>query len=342
MFLKNAWYVAELSSRVTQGLVSVRILGEPVLLYRTSAGEIVALEDACPHRKLPLSMGRRLGDQIECGYHGMTFDRSGRCIRVPGGQPIPDTARVRSYATVERFGFVWIWTGDRAQADISRVFELAHWDDPEWGRTAPDSMLVQCNYLYITDNLLDPTHVAWVHRSSFGDEACAHTPLETVPLQNGMLVSRWMLDTPVAPFYRRFVKFSGNTDRQQHYEVQFPAHARIRAVFTPAGSGGPQNVLHPDTFLMDSYNFMTPVDERTTRYFWLQTRNFAPGDEVVSEQFAESVRSAFLEDKVILEAVQAGMDGARTPHLDLVIDNGPTRFRRRLKQLIQAEAGGSN
>jgi len=340
MFLKNAWYVAELSSRVQEGLVSVRMLGERVVLYRTSAGDVVALEDACPHRKLPLSMGRRLGDNIECGYHGMTFDRTGTCLRVPGTQPIPVTARVRTFAAVEKFGFVWLWMGESAQADASTVFELEHWDDPEWGRTEPDSMTVQCNYLYITDNLLDPTHVAWVHRSSFGDAASAHTPVETTPLANGMLVSRWMLDTEVAPFYQRFVKFTGNADRQQHYEVRFPAHAKIRAVFTPTGTGGPQNKLHPDTFLMDSYNFMTPVDERTTRYFWLQTRNFAPGDTAVSGEFAHAVRGAFLEDKTVLEAVQIGMDTARTPNIDLVIDNGPGRFRRRLKQMITAEAGG--
>ena len=73
-FLKNTWYVAALSPEVGREPKAIRILGEAVVLYRTQAGAAVALEDACPHRKLPLSMGRIKGDAIECGYHGLTFD----------------------------------------------------------------------------------------------------------------------------------------------------------------------------------------------------------------------------------------------------------------------------
>jgi vanillate O-demethylase monooxygenase subunit len=338
MFLNNAWYVLDIAARVTGELKPARVLGEPIVVYRRANGQPVALEDACPHRKLPLSMGRRIGDDVECGYHGMTFEPGGRCIRVPGGQPIPDRAAVRSYPLVERYGFLWIWMGAPALADPDKVFQVRHYDHPAWGRTAPDSMLVDCNYLYVTDNLLDPTHVAWVHPTSFGDPACRQTPLETVVLDDGVVVSRWMLDSEVAPFYRPFVRFAGRTDRKQEYAVYFPSLALIRAVFTPAGSGGPEGRLHPDTFLMDSYNFMTPVDGEHTNYFWMQTRNFAPGDAAVSAIFEQSVRAAFLEDKVILEAVHRGMRDARRPHIDLVIDSGPTRFRRRLKQLIGAES----
>ena len=110
------------------------------------------------------------------------------------------------------------------------------------------------------------------------------------------------------------------------------------AIFVPAGTGGDDKPLHPDVFLMDSYNFMTPVDEKTTHYFWFQLRNFAPNDESVSATFAKSVRAAFLEDKSVLEAVQIGMDNKLTPNLDLKIDAGPLRFRRRLDQLVSQES----
>jgi len=337
LFLRNAWYVAEISSNVGAALKPVRILDEPIVLYRIQNGDPVALEDACVHRKFPLSMGKRIGDQIQCGYHGLTYDSRGLCTSVPGGGKIPDTARVRSYPVADRYGFLWIWMGLPAVADPSGIFAVEKWDDPQIGRTDPDSMTVACNYLYITDNLLDPSHVAWVHPSSFGGPSCEQTPLVTNALPEGMLVSRWMLNNEVAPFYAKFVRFHGRTDRQQHYEVRFPCHAIIRAVFAPAGTGAPEGRIHPDTFVMDSYNFMTPIDETATRYFWFQTRNFAPGDKAISEMFASSVRAAFNEDKVVLEAVQTGMATTRTPHIDLVIDMGPTRFRRRLKQKIEAE-----
>jgi vanillate O-demethylase monooxygenase subunit len=88
---------------------------------------------------------------------------------------------------------------------------------------------------------------------------------------------------------------------------------------------------------MDSYNFMTPIDENRTKYFWFQMRNFAPDDLDVSAQFAKSVRGAFEEDKTVLEAVHKGMANKVTPNLDLKIDVGPLRFRRRVAQLIAAE-----
>jgi vanillate O-demethylase monooxygenase subunit len=194
-----------------------------------------------------------------------------------------------------------------------------------------------CNYLHITDNLLDPSHVSWVHQSSFGNAACEDTPLHTTVAENGVTVSRWMRNVEPAPFYVPFLKFKGLCDRKQQYEVRFPSHAYIKAIFVPAGTGGDDKPLHPDGFIMDSYNFMTPVDENHTRYYWFQMRNFAPGDAEVSRQFTASVRGAFAEDKVILEAVHRGIETASVPPIGLKIDLGPTRFRRAMAQRIAQE-----
>ena len=84
MYLRNAWYVAAWDHEVGRSLTPTTILGEGVVLYRREDGVPVALEDACPHRKLPLSMGRLKGDEVECGYHGLTFDCSGACPRAGG------------------------------------------------------------------------------------------------------------------------------------------------------------------------------------------------------------------------------------------------------------------
>ena len=337
MFLRNAWYVAAWDREIQAGLHPVRLLGESLVLFRQSDGRVAALEDACPHRKLPLSMGRLKGDTVECGYHGMTFDGSGACLRVPGMQRVPPAARVRSYPVVSRYGLLWVWMGDPGRADPATIFEVRHWGDPAWGLNQGDAMDVRCHYLYLTDNLLDPTHVAWVHPGSFAGAACEDTPLQTTVADDGVTVWRWMRDVEPAPFYAPFLKFAGRCDRKQHYEMRYPGHAFIRAVFVPAGTGAEGAPLHPDAFVMDSYNFITPVDEGTTRYFWFQMRNFAPGDEAVSRAFATSVRAAFEEDRAVLEAVHRGMAASTTPHLDLRVDAGPLRFRRRLAELVAAE-----
>ena len=337
MFLRNAWYVAASETELAEQLHSVTLLGEAVVLYRKGDGTPVALEDACPHRKLPLSMGRRKGDDLECGYHGLTFDCSGSCVRAPGSQRIPQGARVRSYPLEVRYGFIWIWMGDPAQADPAQICHVPEWGDPAWGLNRGDSMLIPCNYLYMTDNLLDPAHVAWVHQSSFGNAACAEEPLQTTVTEQGVIVSRWMRDVEVAPFYAKFVQFSGHCDRKQHYEVHYPSQAIIKALFTPAGTGRDDGELHEQVFLMNSYNFMTPVDENNTRYYWFQVRNFDTENEDVSRQFDEDVRHAFAEDRVVLTAVHQGMANKRTPNIDLASDSGPLRFRRNLDKLIALE-----
>lgn len=337
MFVRNAWYVAARSAEVQQSLMPVKLLGEPVVLFRAPDGGVVALEDACPHRKLPLSMGRLLGDRIECGYHGLTFDCAGACVRAPALARIPRAARVHSYPVEERYGLVWIWMGEASLADPAQLFHVAEWGDPAWGLNEGDAMTVACNYLYVTDNLLDPSHVAWVHPGSFGNAACEAEPLKTVATDEGVTVSRWMRDVDVAPFYAKFVRFAGRCDRKQHYEVRFPSHAIIKAIFTPSGTGTDDGPPHEHVFLMNSYNFMTPVDESHTRYFWFQMRNFDQQNEAVSRQFNEDVRHAFDEDRVILEAVHVGMANRRTPNLDLGIDAGPLRFRRAVQRLIDAE-----
>lgn len=337
MFVRNAWYVAARSDEVGPGLHATRLLGEAVVLYRQHDGSVAALEDACPHRKLPLSMGRLKGEHVECGYHGLTFDGSGTCVRAPGNARIPPGARVQSYPAHERYGLVWLWMGPPEHANPAAIIEVPEWGDPAWGINQGDAMTVDCHYLYVTDNLLDPSHVAWVHPSSFGNAACEGEPLSTLENGKGVTVSRWMRNVEVAPFYARYVKFSGRCDRKQQYEVRFPSHAVIKAVFTPAGSGSESGPMHPDVFLMNSYNFLTPVDESTTRYYWFQARNFDRSDALVSEQFNEDVRHAFDEDRVILAAVHAGMANRRTPNINLALDAGPTRFRRGVQRLIDAE-----
>lgn len=337
MYLKNAWYVAALESEIGSGLVPVKILGEPVVIYRKQDGGLVGLEDACPHRKLPLSMGRLKGDEVECGYHGLMFDCSGTCTKVPGAEKIPHVARVRSYPLHSRYGFIWIWMGDVRLADPAKITHVDFWGEPGWGHNQPDAMLFDCNYLYITDNLLDPSHVSWVHQSSFGGAGTEDTPIETTVTEGAVTAWRWMINTAPAPFYAPLLKFQGNADRKQHYEMRYPSNMLARAIFTPAGHGGVGKPDHADVFYMDSYNFLTPIDDKQTRYFWFQMRNVRADDTALSQQMNAGIRAVFEEDRLVLNAVQKGMDNKLTPNLDLKIDAAPLRFRRRLAQMIEAE-----
>ena len=108
MFVKNAWYVAGWSSEFGDALQRVTIIEQHLVMFRTSANVVVALEDRCPHRLLPLSKGKRIGDDIQCGYHGMTFDCSGACVRIPGQDNVPSTAFVDAFPVVEKNNIVFV------------------------------------------------------------------------------------------------------------------------------------------------------------------------------------------------------------------------------------------
>lgn len=337
MYLRNAWYIAATAGEVSRAFRATRILGEDIVLYRTEAGAPVALTDACPHRKLPLSQGRLKGDAVECGYHGLMFDSTGQCLRVPGVEQAPQKIRVRSYPVVEKFGHVWIWMGEEALADTGALFPVEHYGEPDWALNGGEPIDIACNYLLVCDNLLDPSHVAWVHQGSFGFAAAEQAPVTIDVGADGVTVSRWMMGIEVAPLFQSLVPFEGPCDRLQHYEVRYPAHALIIALLAPVGTGGPGRPIADGAYVMNSYNFMTPVDEDHTRYYYFQISNVPPRDEQTAAAMAKGIRDAFLEDKIVLEACHAGIRKAAVAPINLPIDAGPLKFRRQLDKLIAAE-----
>lgn len=340
MYLRNCWYVAGWSRDYGRTLTPQTLLGENIVLFRRADGTPVALQDACPHRKLPLSQGALAGDTVVCGYHGLTFDGTGTCVDAPTQRgSIPPRARVRSYPVVDRYRLLWIWTGDPDKADPDAIFPIENFDNPAWGYTDGGTLQIDCNYLWVVDNLLDPSHVAWVHVTSFGGSGTDDQPLDLERTDRGVIVSRWIYDQPPSPYYKDLVRFAGNCDRKQHYEMCFPAIALNMSVYTPAGTGGPDAPPVDQTYLNISYNFMTPIDENRTQYIWFQHRNTDPDDKAISEKMNAGAVMAFHEDKEILEAVHKGMAAPDTPAIDLGLDAGAKLFRLHLQRRINAEAG---
>src|ERR1051325_8157391 len=222
-FVRNAWYPAAWSHELGRALVPRVMLGEKVVLYRTEGGAPVALENRCCHKYLPLSMGKLKGDAVECGYHGMTYAPSGACIRIPGQSTIPAQARVRAYPAVDHLGMVWIWAGEASQADTAKLFPLPAYGAPGWTTNRGPYTHFRANYQHMTDNLLDPMHVSFVHLSTLGSPSMADIPVET--LQNGdtVTVIRWTLDQQPVPIIRKLTGVDGNVDRWQYYNFYAPS-----------------------------------------------------------------------------------------------------------------------
>jgi phenylpropionate dioxygenase-like ring-hydroxylating dioxygenase large terminal subunit len=337
-FVRNCWYVAGRSEDFSDGLTAARLLGEEVVIFRGANGEPIALEDACPHRKLPLSKGSIHGSTVVCGYHGLTFDCTGLCVAAPTQQDMtPKRATVRSFPVEDRWGFLWIWMGDAALADKAKIIDIPNFDNPEWGKTRCGALSMASGYLYIIDNLLDPSHVAWVHLTSFAGAGTDNRPLDIEETDEGVVVSRWIAGEPAPPYYTDMLAFSTNCDRKQHYECRVPSTALNMSVYTPAGEGGADKPHSPNAFVNISYNFITPVDAENSLYFWFQHRSAHAGDDAMSERMFEGAVMAFNEDKEVLELVQTGMANRKTPYFNLGLDAGAMRFRRKVERLIEAE-----
>ena len=176
-FVYNAWYIAAWPEEIEGGaLVGRTILNVPLAIFRDADGKASALEDSCCHRGAPLSHGRTVAAGLECGYHGLVFDGAGKCVHVPGQATVPTSARVRSYPVVERQQCLWIWMGDAARADESLIVDYPFHDMPaEWPHRKA-TFRIGANYMMMIDNLMDLSHLAYVHSKTIGGSPKARRP----------------------------------------------------------------------------------------------------------------------------------------------------------------------
>lgn len=342
MFPKNFWYVAAWDWEVRrQELFRRRICDEPIVFWRKEDGSPVALEDRCCHRHMPLSQGRLRGDSVECIYHGLTYDGTGACIRVPSQKTIPSNARVRSFPVVERYHWVWIWMGDPALADPALIEDF-HWmDDPAW-RFKGERLELPGNYLLLVDNLLDLTHLQFVHATTLGTSAIAANPIKTERDGNRVRVTRWILDSPTPPFFQRAGGFGSevHVDRWQIIDYSPPAFVRLDVGCARTGTGA-QHGDRSQGISMRNLNAITPESETTTHYFWAQAHDFRINDPTVTELIYRQVHTAFLEDLGVIQGQQSNLvefGENLPPAIDFNQDAGGLQARRIVDAIIASES----
>ena len=329
MFLREAWYVAARSAEVTRRPLARTLLGEPVVLYRREDATAVALEDRCCHRHLPLSMGRLEGDRLRCGYHGLLFASDGRCVEIPGQESVPPQARVRAYPVIERFKWLWLWMGAPERADAALIPNWGWADHRESAFTQPEPIYVRCNYQLIADNVLDVTHLAYVHSSSIGAASITEFPATVEREERRVRLTRWIYDRPPPPLYQKAGRFPGNVDRWQIVEHVPPCYS---VNFAGCKDGERRIELM-------ALSAPTPESERTTHYFFGFVRNFGLDDPTMEQLFSGDMVRVFNEDIPVLEAQQRMREmKPEAPALDIKVDAAPLAARRMLAAMLAHEA----
>lgn len=338
-FPVNQWYVAALSKELKDQPLGRTLLGQPVVLFRNGHGQVCALEDRCCHRALPLSCGTLESDGLRCGYHGLLFNGSGQCIEIPGQEKIPSRARVSSFQVKEQDELVWIWYGDENTPEPN--CEPPTYSVHSSGKYLFDGDVFHYNapYQLIHDNLLDLSHLGYVHLKTIGGNAKIHmnAAMQTTSQDNCVRVVRHMLNSEPPPTYSAAYPFKGRIDRWQ--EIEF--HVSHLRIWTGAVDAGSEPVDNPERggFHMRGFHGITPETENTSHYFWTMASNPAINQDEVMQKVIEQTAFTFEEDKVVIEAQYQNMQKfPGKPMIDIHVDVGANRARRIVEQLSEGSS----
>lgn len=339
MFLKNDWYVACTPEEIDARPLGRTVCGEAIVFYRGEGGCVAALEDWCPHRGAPLSLGRVVEGRLMCGYHGLQVGCDGRTVSMPG-QRVGGFPPIKAFPVVERHGFIWVWPGDPAAADAARIPSLRWADHPEWAYGG-GMYHIACDYRFMIDNLMDLTHETYVHATSIGQPEIDETPCTTKVDGDEVVTSRFMFGIEPPPFWKMALRGhrlpdDGQVDRWQICRFTPPSHVMIEVGVALAGHGGYDAPADRkvSSIVVD---FITPETETSMWYFWGMARNFRPDDKALTAAIREGQGKIFSEDLQMLEQQQRNASAwPGRKRLNLNIDAGGMQARRVIDRLIGA------
>jgi len=339
-FLYNNWYVAGFSGDLGKEPLGRKICGKSIVLFRDGAGKAAALEDRCIHRGMPLSRGGECaGGMIRCPYHGLEYNVAGLCTKIPGQDRIPAEARLKTYPLVERDALLWVWPGDAAKADPAQIVPYPYHVEAGWVWSR-SHLHVAAGWQLLNDNLLDLSHLQYVHRKTIGGnpEEDARAKLASKRDGNRVHVSRWLLDMDAPPFHRAVCGFNGRIDRWQEIEFQ-PGVLRFYSGATEAGTGAYEGRREGGMHIRH-FHAITPETATSTNYFFSLARNFNVGDADLTDKMHKMMVATFEEDRAILEPQQVNLSAEPGRDLtNIMTDIGTAHARRIIAELLAAEGG---
>jgi phenylpropionate dioxygenase-like ring-hydroxylating dioxygenase large terminal subunit len=332
MFINECWYAAGFPDEFGRSLVGRTFLGEPVVLFRTEAGELVALEDRCSHRRLPLSLGRLKADTVECAYHGLVYDCSGACIKMPGQEDVPRTARLKRYPVADMHGYSWIWMGNPARADTGTIPDYSRLSLPGLGRHRI-GLHVEANYQLIVDNLLDLSHLPYVHGTTTGNlPVSERASVKTERHGNTVQVKRWAENVEPAPTFVQFGGYQGRVDIWQISQFQPPCYIRVSYGSGPAGTRIPEGdaIWEPGHWGFQVFHGITPETETTAHQFRYILHEKGSADAASTAEFYRQNDQIINEDRVIFAIQQKALSA---------LGNGVSAADLKTSAVIKADGG---
>lgn len=340
---RNAWYVAATPDEIADKPLGRQICGHRMVFFRSEGGQVVALEDFCPHRGAPLSLGFVRGETLVCGYHGLAVDCHGRADNMPG-QRVKNFPPVRRFPALERYGFIWVWPGDPDLASPDKLHHLEWAESKDWAYGG-GLYHIKCDYRLMIDNLMDLTHETYVHASSIGQKEIDEAPVKTRVEGEEVITSRMMEKVKAPPFWSMALEGAGlpgdaTVDRWQICRFNLPSHVMIEVGVALEGEGGYEADISKkaSSIVVD---FITPETETSHWYFWGMARQFAVDNAELTDTIRQGQGKIFGEDLDMLEQQQLNLlHYPERQLLKLNIDAGGARSRLVINRAIAAEQGG--
>jgi vanillate O-demethylase monooxygenase subunit len=330
----DCWWVAAFSEEVTRELLGRWLLDTPVLLYRKEDGTAVALENRCPHRGAPLSLGCLQADAVQCGYHGFRFDADGTCIAVPSMKSPPAAASVRSFPVIEQKPFVWIYLGNTGRLGEVPPPPVLGWTEDDDFALVHGRMDIAANYMLLKENVLDLTHFGYVHAKSFKITDWVDPP--TFSSEGDTTSYRQVFTrSPLPPLFAEALGLPPGTtfDRDNYGSFLSPA-LQIAAV----DFKNPLNGELAGRFRIS--HATTPIDGTNMYYFWLLGRDHGKSPEQLA-QLEAMTKIGFAEDEEMIEAIQAVASrdprGAAAPEISVKMDTAGIQARRIVQRWMARE-----
>jgi vanillate O-demethylase monooxygenase subunit len=227
--------------------------------------------------------------------------------------------------------------GDPALADPAGITDFHWFDDPAWGAKG-QYLHVKANWQLIVDNLLDLTHLAFVHETTIGNAALVeNAKVKVERAANNVVVTRWIIDAPPPPTFVKAGGFTSNVDRWQIIDFVPPAFLRLDVGCSPTGTGAPQG-RRAGGINMRNLNAITPETETTSHYFWGQAHDWDIHNRATTDMLVGQIKTAFLEDVAVFEAQQRNMTILpNAPQIDINADAGLIQARRILERIHKEE-----
>lgn len=332
----NEWYVAAFKNEIGRSLLARKILNKRVVMYRTLQGIPVALEDRCAHRSFPLSKGRLDGDEIICGYHGLKYNTSGDLVDIPSQKQCPHGIGIQTYKLVEKDPLIWIWLGDPNLADESKIPHLPWLGNEKWACTL-GYFFHPGNYVSMHENLMDLTHLTFLHANTIGTPDYASAPYKTELKEGHYKLIREVVPTTLSPVWGQTTGLANINTAARIATSEFlsPGLHQVSVSFYDSALDESTR----KTFKIRTAHILTPETNHTMHYFIVHGRDFALDDEHIEAFMHEQLFAAFQEDVEALSALEEVLDDRDQYHFEMSIasDSPAIATRKYLKMRAEQE-----